>query len=329
MAAKGSPSSSCQSRSARRGVVSVCKGWRGCPRLLFSTSFALEPYHGGSAMAGSPKVFISYASEDQDQFGLGERARLAFSRGRLRRVARSVGRPAGRRAAAFQRAEPSRRLLPVSSFVARPTNRARPSPRKRRLRGEQCPSGDPGGPRGGQHHRDSQKRHLAGGRALGRRRRAFTSTSPRVSMRESAYRNLVDMLHARGWVTKPIGRAEVSFEGPGGVLAPPVANFSGRDAELEMLAALLTAGDPNVAVAVSGVGRRRQNRARPPVAFHPRHRRFSRRRLLARWSQPRQGISCASRDVSVGAARPNPTPQQAVALLRKELQRLSALSRRR
>ena len=144
------------------------------------------------------------------------------------------------------------------------------------------------------------------------------------SLRESAYRDLVDMLHARGWVTKPIARPQVSFEGPGSVQARPVANYTDREAELDMLAALLTAGDTNLAVVVSGdagAGKSALVRqllvTRAPAMFAD----------GAFWLNGQNlGAELARLARRLGwGTEADPTAEQAIAFLRKELQRLAAL----
>jgi tetratricopeptide (TPR) repeat protein len=143
-------------------------------------------------------------------------------------------------------------------------------------------------------------------------------------LRETAYRDLVDVLHARNWVTKPIARQHVSFEGPGTAPARPVPHFTDRDAELEMLTALLTAGDPNLAVVISGdsgAGKTALARqllvTRAPALFPD----------GALWVDGQH----LTEDLARLARRlgwtneADPTPQQAAAFLRKELQRLAAL----
>ena len=76
-----------------------------------------------------------------------------------------------------------------------------------------------------------------------------------VPMRESAYRDLVDTLQAQLWIAPTVDPTEVLFEGPGAVPARPVAHFSGREAELATLAAYLNApGARTLPVVVSGAG---------------------------------------------------------------------------
>jgi tetratricopeptide (TPR) repeat protein len=75
-------------------------------------------------------------------------------------------------------------------------------------------------------------------------------------MRDGAYLNLVDTLQAQLWVAPTIDDgAEALFEGPGAVPARSIANFLGRDAELATLAANLNApGGRTLPVVVSGAG---------------------------------------------------------------------------
>src|SRR5690349_14443961 len=54
-------------------------------------------------------------------------------------------------------------------------------------------------------------------------------------MRESAYRDLVDTLHAELWVIPTAELTAALFEGPGRAAAQPVASFVGREAELSAL----------------------------------------------------------------------------------------------
>jgi tetratricopeptide (TPR) repeat protein len=76
---------------------------------------------------------------------------------------------------------------------------------------------------------------------------------------ESAYRALVDILHGRREAAPPITHCGVLFEGPGRVPARPVAQFSGRDAEFELLLSCLHASHETaaciVAFGIGGVGK--------------------------------------------------------------------------
>jgi tetratricopeptide (TPR) repeat protein len=73
--------------------------------------------------------------------------------------------------------------------------------------------------------------------------------------REVHYRTLVDFLHGRREVAPRIGHGDTLFEGPGAVPATPVANFSGRDQEMASLVAhLRAASETAVCVVASGIG---------------------------------------------------------------------------
>jgi tetratricopeptide (TPR) repeat protein len=72
---------------------------------------------------------------------------------------------------------------------------------------------------------------------------------------ESQYRTLVDTLHGRREVAPPIGFSDTLFEGPGGQPARPVADFTGRDDEMDALIEKLGGSDEDaVCVVASGIG---------------------------------------------------------------------------
>jgi hypothetical protein len=71
----------------------------------------------------------------------------------------------------------------------------------------------------------------------------------------AAYGDLVETLHGRREITPEIGYGDRVFEGPGAVPAIAVANFSGRDEELrELLGHLRAPGEKAVCVVASGIG---------------------------------------------------------------------------
>ena len=75
-----------------------------------------------------------------------------------------------------------------------------------------------------------------------------------VPIRESAYRDLVDTLRAEVWDIAIDVEDSRPFEGPGGVQVQPVANFSGRDSALATVANYLaTPGAATLPVILSGV----------------------------------------------------------------------------
>ena len=73
--------------------------------------------------------------------------------------------------------------------------------------------------------------------------------------KETAYKQLVDILHGRREIERPVGQLDGLFEGPSAAPALPVPSFLGRDEELRSLLAYLSAPDEQaVCVVVSGIG---------------------------------------------------------------------------
>jgi len=274
-------------------------------------------------MAGSPKVFISYASEDQPH---SDWVRELGSRFRADGFDVSLDRWGARPGDELRHfSGQSRRDDCFLLLVCTPNYKIELD---RRLEGVDYEA------------RNAQSEIRAGldggGLVVIHRSGSWQEAAPSVVrgepyvdltetvLRESAYRDLVDMLHARNWVTKPIARRHVSFEGPGAAPARPVPNFTDREAELDMLAALLTAGDANLAVVVSGdsgAGKTALVRqllvTRAPALFPDGALWLDGRHLAEELARLARRLGWST--------EVDPTAQQAVAFLRKELQRVATL----